>query len=817
MKLLWCFLLFTASVIVSYGQAIEINGCVFDKEKDEPIPFATVGVQGTAIGTVTGFDGCFRLQVKNVTLDTLVISTLGYDTRKYAVKTLDPKGQTLYISATDLLLEEITIMAGENPALRILDSMLVHKQSHNQKKYDNYGYEQYSKVELDLINIKPKDIEGNILLKKFDFILDNVDSTSEDQSFLPVFLTETFGDFYYSSNPKKKKELIKATKVSGMKNATVTQFLGSMYQDINVYKDYIKIVNKGFVSPVSISGLSHYKYYRIDSGIIEGYKCYKLQFMPKKKHENVFVGDMWVCKGDWAIKQISMEVSGSANVNYVDKVGMFQSFDKVNGKWILAKDKLVIHFLTENEKRPGMIGRKTSSYAEQMINDPRVEAYIDSFKDINQIVIENSDKKVHDWQSYRHDTLSENEQKVYAMIDTLNNVPIFRTYVDVVKTIFSGYYQVGMLSFGPYFNLISTDQIEGWRFAFGARTNENFSKRFRQSFYGAYGLRDQAYKYGLSTNIILNKKRWTMLNYKYTNDLDLVNDDISEVDNDNIVAGLVQKNIEQRLVYIDEHYAEIDREWKRGVWTKMSLERKWQSPYFDFDYQGENGLDSVITTTEAGLMFRFSKGEKFVNTNFRRQSLGGKSPIWYVYLNKGIRGIAGGQFDYLKVKLRVADQLPVYPVGYVRYTLTAGKTFGNVPYLLLEVPKGNFTYYFNPNAFNSMNPYEFATDEYLHFNMTHYLDGAILNKIPLMRKLKWRGLWSTKAIYGRYSAANRDFIVNDNIKILNNSIYAESAIGVENILKLVRVDLVHRWTHLRDTPNYPISKWGIYASIQFKF
>jgi len=794
-----------------------IEACVYDKEKDEPIPFATVGVQGTSIGTVTNYDGCFKLVFSGKITDTLVVSTLGFNTRKYPVNQIKQKGQKLLLSAADLFLEEITIMAGENPALPIMDSVISNRIKHDHKLYNNYSYEQYAKVELDLTNINSENLTDNIWLKKFDFVTSNIDSTSEQDPFLPIFLTETLSDYYYSSNPVKRKERIKANKVSGLKNAAVTQFLGSMYQDVNIYKDYINIAGKGFISPIANIGNNHYKYYRVDSGLINDHFCYKIQFLPKKKQENVFVGDMWLTKTDWSVKQINMSIAGSANINYVNKVSLFQSFEKINQKWIINKDKLVIHFLTKNEKRPGIIGRKTSSYKNHKINDTSIATLIERFGDVNQIVKQNSAAEELRWQLLRHDSLNENEQKVYAMIDTLQNLPMFKTYVDIVKTFFSGFYQLGPISLGPYFNLLSTDQVEGWRFAFGARTNERMFKNFRTGFYAAYGLRDKRFKWASETKYILNDKRWTTINYRYQNDLDLINDDISEVDNDNIVAGLMQKNIEQRLIFLNRHFIKLDREWQRGLWTSLTFDRKWQSPYFDFQYLNENNaLDSTILTSDIGLSFRFSRGEKFVNTPFSRISLGGKSPIWYININKGIKGFLEGQFNYVKVKLRVADQQPIYPLGYLRYQITAGKTFGQVPYLLLEVPKGNFTYYFNPNAFNSMNPYEFATDEFIQINMTHYLDGAILNKIPLMRKLKCRGLWSAKVIMGRYNFSKRGWIDNRFIKVLNNDIYAESSLGVENIFKLIRLDMVYRWTHLEESSNYPISKLGVYASVQFK-
>ena len=201
-----------------------IEACVYDKEKDEPIPFATVGVQGTSIGTVTNYDGCFKLVFSGKITDTLVVSTLGFNTRKYPVNQIKQKGQKLLLSAADLFLEEITIMAGENPALPIMDSVISNRIKHDHKLYNNYSYEQYAKVELDLTNINSENLTDNIWLRKFDFVTSNIDSTSEQDPFLPIFLTETLSDYYYSSNPVKRKERIKASKVSGLKNALILSF-----------------------------------------------------------------------------------------------------------------------------------------------------------------------------------------------------------------------------------------------------------------------------------------------------------------------------------------------------------------------------------------------------------------------------------------------------------------------------------------------------------------------------------------------------------------------------------------------------------------
>lgn len=807
-------LVFLSAPIIQ-GQ-IEIQACIYDEVKDEPIPFATVNLLGTTKGMVSDQNGCFTFSVDAKLTDTILVSTLGYIPKKYMISQAI-KQKKLLISPTDFMLGEVTIVGGENTALKILDSIIENKKNNDQYAYDNFSYEQYIKVELDVVNIPKETFKKNIFVKQFDFVLNSTDSTSEEKPFLPIFLTENLSEFYYKSSPKIKKEKIKASKISGMKSATVTQFLGSMYQEVNIYKNFINISNKGFVSPISDRGSFYYRYYIEDSAMIDYHYCYKVKFIPKRAQESVFIGDFWVDKDTWGIQQINMNVSSRTDINFIEKVGLFQAFEQLNNKWILKKDKLVVHFMSKSEKIPGVIGRKTASFKNQRINEDSIDSQIKSFGDLDQIEMKHEKDKVHDWNVYRHETLSSNEQKIYAMVDSLNNLPLFRTYIDLVRTFFGGYYEIGKFDIGPYYNLLSTDQVEGWRTSFGGRTNESFSKWIQFGGYGAYGFKDEEFKYGVFSRIKLPTKRWNSLYFKYIDDLDLENGDLAELDNDNIVAGLVQKPIDQRLVRIEKRLFEYEKEWRKGIQSKLSIENKWQSPYFDFQYQNGQTADTSFWNTDIGLQLRLSKDEKFMDFDFTRISLGSKSPIVYLQVNKGVSGLLGGQFDYLKLKAKIVDQFPVNPMGYIRYSITGGKTFGEVPYLLLEVPKGNFTYYHNPTAFNNMNPYEFAADEFVQVNMTHYLDGSIMNKIPLIKRLKWRSLWNVKGIYGRYSSNNRNLIVNDNVRILDNNFYAESSVGIENILKLIRVDVVRRWTYLEPSGPDMIHKWAFYGSLQFKF
>jgi Family of unknown function (DUF5686)/CarboxypepD_reg-like domain len=799
-----------------------IKGTITDAVSEEPIPFANIYLKSLNIGASSDIDGNYKIATPYLT-DSLFVSYIGYLPMGKRLSEQKEQIINFKLDRSDISLQEIVILPGENPAHVILRKIIENKEQNRKNSLRNYQYEAYSKVELDLYDLKEKFTERKAF-EPFKFIFDYIDSTSEDKPYLPVFISESLSDVYYSHEPKVKKEIIKANKMSGVKNESFSQFLNSLQQEIDIYNNWPILLGRSFVSPISDNGLLYYKYYLIDSATIDGHWCYKLNFVPKGKGSLTFTGEMWVADSAYAIKSISMEAAAHVNLNFVEKLSVQQQFTLINQEtWMLTKDKITARF-KPMEKMSGVIGRKTTSGKDFKVNMPEIPVKFNNKSDIE--ISENSTVTTDTfWQQHRHESLSKNEAAIYDMVDSLNNNKRFNSYIDIFKTIVTGYKIVGPVELGPILSLVSYNQVEGWRLRAGMRTSNTFSKKVLLGGHIAYGFKDQKVKYGVNGLWLLNKNPRTALGFDYLNDLDLAAASPADIGQENLLTGLIRRDIPIKLMYLHQGSLYYEKELPIGFSSRLKIQHRFLNPverpgYWDFKYYSGNNdgyRDSIITqihTTEASIKLRYAHQEKFLSGEFERISLGSKKPIVELTYTGGIKGVIKGGFNYHRLDFRIRDKFSVNPLGTMYYDVFAGKVFGQLPYLLLYVPQGNETYFFNTFAFNMMNEYEFAADQYVSVFLRHYFEGFFFNKIPGIRKLKLRELITLKATMGGMSTANRSANSLNAFIVPNRVPYVEVGAGIENILKLFRVDFIWRLTY-RNNPY--VGNFGIRAGMSVSF
>jgi hypothetical protein len=798
---------------------VTISGHVTDFLTNEPIPFVNITFKDVPGGARTDFNGNYTITADNPS-DSLIASYVGY--HKVVVKISKTKpvqtfNFSLKINKIDL--HEVIVKAGENPALILLRKMQANKDKNDRNNLSAYQYEAYNKMEFDINNIS-QTFKNRKILKPFAFIFDKMDSSeSNEKPFLPIFISESLSDVYYTKDPSNKKEFIKATKVSGLENASINQFMGDMYQNINLYDNFIPMFNKGFVSPIANVGTLYYKYYLIDSTFFENQWCYKIKFKPRRKQDLTFVGDFWVHDTTFAIKKINMRVSEGANINFIEDVVIAREYERTNNtSWMVKKDVFVVNFLGDKDQM-GFIGRKTTSYKDIVIDQPKPPAF---FKGSESVVVADDarEKDPAFWMHARHDSLAKREKAIYQMVDTIKTLPAFKTYLDLITLFVTGYKELGMVEIGPYFNIYSYNGVEGHRFRFGGRTSSNFSTNLILDGYVAYGTLDEKVKYGGGFQYYLSKKPRISIGGSYKNDVELIGASQNAFKQDNILASVLRRIPFTKLTAVVQEKVFYERDWWPGFSSRVSFTHRRFAPRgtLNYDYYRHPDLQTDVTnhirTSDIAFYTRFAYKEKFLEGKRNRISLGTKFPILQMEYVVGIKGLIGSNFNYQKIKFRIEQKVRLSPIGYLWLYAEAGRTFGILPYPLLEVHSGNETYTLDKFAFNLMNYYEFISDKYASMQVTHHFNGFFLDKIPLMRKLKWREVATFNGIIGGMSAANRNINVNKNSFYTLEKPYMEAGLGIENIFKLIRVDAVWRLTH-HDHPNTAV--FGIRANLQILF
>ncbi len=821
----------TPEKAVISGNTWKITGHVFDKNTRETLPFAHVRVPRSNIGEPTDLDGNFSITIQNPPVDSLVITAMGY--RPWKMR-LDPKRLrqelNIELERAENELKEVVIKPGLDPAIKLMRKVIAAKPRNDPDRLDAYRCELYNKLEVDIQRLSRAQFEKLPGMKAFGFIYDNYDSTSDDIPFLPFFLTESLADYYYRENPSGRREVVKATLVKGIKNETITEFLGGMYVKLNTYKNRIPVFDKNFVSPISDNGELYYKYKIRDTQTVFGHTIYRLQYAPRRPGENCFYGDFWVVDSSFAVQRISLELPKEANINWVSRMSLFQEFTPLGDSlWAVSKDKFVVDFNLPyaSKKLPGFIARKTAIYNKYDTSRAAADAGLENPAYHRDVVIADTARQTSDaqWEQLRPEALSKNERAIYHTADTLQTLPVFVRAKNWIRFIATGRKEVGMFDIGPVWNFYSHNPIEGHRFRFGGSTNEKLFRDVQLEGYLAYGTRDRRLKGSASVFWLPDRDPRNAFLLTYYSDLDRATNyyDQAPRNNDNIFTNVLRKRgLAWRTAFVQEYRAEWQKEYYSGFSHKVIALRRDFDPYAPLPdvFQNKDGQTApTLVSTEAGVSVRLAWKEKFISGKFRRVSLGSKYPIVEARYSHGFKGLLGGAYDYNKVSLAVTDKVRLGALGKGRYVLFAGKIFGTLPYPLLEVHPGNDFYSYNPRAFNMMNRYEFISDEYAGFMWEHNIGGGIFNYIPVLKKAKLRQFWTAKGVMGQLSAENQALNLHQGFpfRTLERKPYVEIGTGVENIFQLFRVDFIWRVMPAPLPHEHPNRYFGVFGSLKLEF
>ena len=785
------------------GQIAKIRGIVYDKETNERVSFATIALNDNKNGTISDINGKFYIERKT-NADSIFVSFIGYNTARIAIKQGSFNEINVYLEPASFEIEEVTIRPGENPAHAILKNIRKNKNKNRPGNLESYKCQVYNKMELDVNNLDLK-FRNRKALNQFQFVFENIDTSAlTGKSYLPMFITETVSDYYFQA-PNTKREIIKASKIAGIEEPSLSQFTGVVFQTVDIYENFMEIIAEGFVSPIADFGLLYYKYYLIDSIVKNGKTIYNITYEPKRKSEKTFSGYFMVDKESYAITSIKMKLNEGVNINYVNDFAIQIDYSNINDSiWFLSKEYYEVEF-NIRDKGKGFVGKKTTYYSDVVIEEPFPKE-IEKMYTKTKIRYDASEKTDNYWQLARPAQLSPNELKIYSTVDSMKNIPVFKTVVNWTNMFVAYHYDFGLFEYGPYYKTLSYNEIEGYRIRLGGRTSSEFSKKHRFHGHMAYGFRDDRVKYGFGYINYINRYPWTNAGFNITHDIKQLGQSINAFTEDNIMTSFLRRNPNYKLTMVNKYEAFFKKEWFEGLSNKITFVNQKVNPtqYIPFNYLNENNeltKQKSIISTEITLNTHFALHEQFVYATFERITINTSLPIINFDVTMGIPNFIGSQYKYYKTVLNIKDKIDASPFGYFRYMLEGGKIFGKLPYTLLELHQGNETYAYDIYAFNRMNYYEFVSDEYLKLLAEQHFMGFFFNKFPLLNKLNLREVLYGQALFGRLTSDHENIMLfPDGLSSLNGP-YVEAGVGIENILKLLRIDAVWRLTHTNKPQN----------------
>lgn len=834
----WCILLCSAV----WSQKGYVRGKIINDFTKETVPFASIFWKKAGFGITSDSAGNFAIRFSHHAYDTLVVSYVGFvDIYKpFYSSNKDTANVELILNQLKLA-NTVEVKSKFNKGLRWWKAIVANKAKNNPYKYNSYTYELYNKVELDINNVNRKYFTDKKLLRPFVFLLDNIDSVSDHTPFLPVYITEALSDYYYSNDPHKVREEIKAAKTEGLKNESMLQFIGGMNQKVNVYENITNAMGKEFISPLSNVGNRYYNYKGADTQYIGGQRYLHLLFTPKRAGENTFSGDCWIHGGNWGIYRINLNISETANINFVNRLSIVQEFSLgADSAWMFAKDKTVIDFTPFGKEKLSFIARKTSTYRNVVVNDSSIIKKLSENSRKEEIIVSDSarDKNKQFWSKQRHEALSVNEQKVYQMMDTIKTIPAFIKYTKAITFIFDGHKKFGAVEIGPWYKWVSGNQLERFRMRFDLGTTEQFSKHLRLHGYLAYGFKDTRLKGRMDISYRLPGDQGITIFTSYTHDLDngrtRYNDE--DITTDNIFSQLIRRHgIPQKFLGVDEIKLAITKEWKNKFSVQPFVTRT--------EYETFNPLPATntlwsrlsqnhIINSEIGLKLRYAPGERTLARHRKETKLKGSLPVLELRPAWGIQDLLGSNYQYIRLNANISQTTRIPRWGKLNYLIYAGRILTNepLPFMLLETHPGNEIYYYNKQSFNLMNRFEYVSDRFIGINLEHNIEKKLLNLLPFMRKSNIRQFWNFKTVVGdltdKSRALNRIEYYNEyRLRSLRGGFYTEIGTGFENIFKLLRIDLVWRNAPMRNIPaglNPQLFKsntndFGVFGSVRLQF
>lgn len=812
-------ILFLLIFSVSFSQ-VKISGTVKD-EQNNSIPFANILFVGSNTGTVSNENGKFYLE-SNTTYSEIEVSFLGFDTKIIPVKSRD-FNIVITLKEAASQLNEVFIYSGKvkkkgNPAIAILKKVWEKKRQNGIYLFDQYQYEKYEKLEFDINNVDSTLIESK-LFNNIEFIFEGIDTSRvTGKAFLPIFINESVYKTYGDNIKNKVREDIEANKNSGFSsNQNVIAFIKDLYVEYDIYSNYIKIFDKSFVSPVSKAGVSSYNYILTDSAYIDNKWCYNILYYPRRKSELTFKGDFWVNDTTFAVKEINMQATKSANINWIKDIYIEQEFNVLNDSiFLLKKDYMMSDFsLKKKDKAKGIYGKRTTMYKDYVFDEQKTDKFynvkIDAFNE------EIYNKGAEFWNKSRQEKLSENELGIYKMIDTLKTVPKFKRMYDLMSILGSGYVELNNFDFGPIFSSIGTNDVEGIRLRVGGRTYFGPNDKWRLQTYLAYGFKDDQFKYGAQGKWMLNPKSRLIIGGGNRRDVEQIG--VSLTTTNDILgrsfasSAFFSSGDNSKLTSINLSNLYLSIEPKKNLEFRVGASYrtlKSASPStFNLDWwvDKENGIKNYKTVqSEVDFSVKYTPNRKTIGWGVERNEVSSVYTTLFFSFSQGIKGVFDSDFDYRKIQAYYRQPVLIGGFGRMFTTFEIGKTFGEVPLGLLSVVPGNQSFFTIENTYSLLNYYEFITDTYASIHIDHNFNGRFFSRVPFLRKLNWRELVGVKAVWGSISDENIALNASNITYVAPEKGYFEYSVGVGNIFKVLRLDFSWRgnYRNIPDTNNFVI-------------
>lgn len=846
------FLLLGCCISVS---AQNIQGVVTDSLTNDPIPYLSVFYEGKGVGSITDNDGHYKVETRKG-WNKLTFSAVGYVTKVVNIIPGVTKNLNVRMRPDDIMLDEVVVKPKRekysrknNPAVELMKKVIAHKNNNKLSENDYYQYNKYQKITMSLNDVTPEMLEKG-MYKKMPFLKDQIELCEETNKFiLPISVDETASQKIYRKHPKSEKTIIKGMSSTGVNELFATgdmlsTVLKDVFTDVNIYDNDIRLLQYPFISPISSSdAISFYKFYIMDTTFVDKDKCFHLTFVPNNSQDFGFTGHLYVlADSSYTVKKCTMNLPKKSGVNFVDNMDIIQEFEQLpNGEWVLKTDDMIVE-MTLMKIMQGFQIRRTTRYSDYAFDELPQQLFKRKGAEIKEAdaMMRGDDF----WNQYRPVPLTQTESSMDMLVKRLEQMPGFKYVIFVLKAFIENFVETGTkdnpskVDIGPVNTMISNNYIDGLRLRMSAQTTANLNPHLFFKGYYAYGFKDHRSKYMGEVEYSFNKKEYlprefpkNSITFSYQYDVMSPTDKFLKTDKDNVFVSFKTSTVDQ-MSYVRNIALKYENETQFGLKTTVEVKHSTDEPTGGLAYitnDDQKTLVPEIQTMEASLAFRYAPGETFVNTKQRRIPVSFDAPVFTLSHTTGFKGVLGGEYNFNLTEVGLYKRFWFSSWGKIDMFVKGGAQWNKVPFPLLIMPAANLSYILQRETFNLINNMEFLNDRYASLDVSWDLNGKIFNRIPLLKKLKWREAIGFKMLYGHLTDRNNPmkhpgdselflFPTRDgrptSFVMDPKTPYMECSVGIHNIFKILHIDYVRRLNYL-DHPD--ANKWGVRFMVMMTF
>ena len=830
-------LVLAAPALGQTASVTSITGLVRDSLSREGIAYASISLMGTSEGTIANDKGGFNINTR-ASFTRLRISAMGYKTKEVEIKPGQGSVILVDLASSGVELDEVVVRKGkekyskkDNPAVEMIRKLRARRDDNDPKRFPHYGYTQYERMMLGLGNL------DDIISKPEEqaWISEYADTSMlTGKRVLPISIKETVARDYYDATGHKR--IILGSKHAGIDERidqnNVKKILDDFMGEIDIFQNDVTLLTNRFVSPLSRIAVDFYKFYLNDTVDVDGERCAVLSFVPFTPQTFGFLGRLYVSLEDTTmfIKRVSMGVPYDINLNYVERMSVVQDFDRApNGSRLKVRDNIEVSF----KLMPGVpeaFARRETTYRDHNFERPETGAF--NFKGSQSIGSGAEFMPDEFWQEYRPEDVRSTTTSIKGLMQRLRGSKLFYWAEQFVVVMVNGYIptaKVSKVDIGPLNTLISGNSLEGLRLRLGAMTNVNLSRRWFARAYMAYGFRDKRLKYmgSLEYSFVPKKSldqefpiHSLRLTHRY--DVDKLAQHYLYTNQDNVFLTL-RRHKDVRMQYLRTTRLEYRHEWYNHFSIALGIEHNIHEStrYVPFVY-ADGDVRQRYTQAGFTAQLRFAPGETFYQARSYRVPINMDAPIMTLTQTYMPKGFMGSLHEINKTELGIQKRFWFSAFGYADVIVKGEKVWSKVAYPDLLMPNVNLSYTIQPESYSLMKPMEFINDQALSWDLTYWGNGVLMNRLPLIKRLRLREVLTLRGIWGSLSDKNNPaqssdvflFPADALCQPMGDKPYMEAGVGIDNILTILRVDYVWRLTY-RDHAG--TDRRGVRIQLHFNF